>query len=77
MSHDLTARAKVVWHFDEEEPPEDWSGATDFPTLREAIEAIVNGVPLTGHPWILSGGRILAPHEIEALWEDDPDDPTR
>jgi hypothetical protein len=75
MSHDLSAPAAVLWHPDEEEPPEDWSGAVEFPSLREAVDAIVTGVPLTGHPWIRCGGEVFAPHEIEALWqEQEPDE---
>jgi hypothetical protein len=70
MSHDLTAPAKLVWHFDEEEPPESWTNAAEFPTLREAMDAIVNGAPQTGHPWLLCGTRLLAPREIEDLWRE-------
>ena len=39
MHHDLSAPAQVMWHRDEERPPEDWSGAVRFLTLREALDA--------------------------------------
>ena len=68
MSHDLSAPAEVMWHLDEEEAPEDWSGAVGFPTLREALAAVFTGAPQTGHPWIRCEGHILPPHDIEALW---------
>ena len=68
MAYDLTAPARVKWHIDEEEPPEDWSGAVKFSCLREALEAIVNGTPQTGHPWVRCGRPIIAPHEIEEIW---------
>ena len=71
MSNDLSAPAEVMWHSDEEEPPEDWSDASEFPTLGAAVEAILTGAPQTGHPWIRCGDHILAPREIEALWQDD------
>ena len=41
MSHDLSAPAEVMWHADEEEPPEDWYGATRIPS-----SVIHNGVDL-------------------------------
>jgi len=68
MHADLNASAVVKWHPDEEDAPADWSGAVPFPTLRDALEAIVNGAPQTGHPWVRSGGRIFSPHEVEDLW---------
>jgi hypothetical protein len=71
MAHDFTAAARVKWHSDEEEPPEDWGGAIRFATLREALEAIVNGMPQTGHPWVRCGRRIFSPHEVEDLWRED------
>ena len=71
MHHDFDAPALVKWQLDEEDPPEHWSGASEFPTLREALEAIVNGTPQTGHPWVRSGGRIFSPHEVEDLWRED------
>jgi hypothetical protein len=71
VTHDFSASALVKWHPDEEEPPESWSGATAFATLREALDAIVNGAPQTGHPWVRCGGRIYSPHEVEDLWRED------
>jgi hypothetical protein len=71
MALDFTAPAQVMWHSDEEEPPDDWSDALSFPTLHEALEAIVNGTPQTGHPWVLCGTRVFAPHEVEELGRDD------
>ena len=71
MKHDFDAPAEVTWHTDEEEEPEDWSGAAGFASLREALEAIVNGTPQTGHPWVRCGTRIYAPHEVEDLWRED------
>lgn len=71
MQHDFNASAEVKWHFEEEEAPDDWSGAVAFPTLREALEAIVNGTPQTGHPWVRGAGRIFSPHEVEDLWRED------
>ena len=71
MRHDFTAPAEVKWHLGEEEAPGEWSGATTFTTLREALDAIVNGAAQTGHPWVRSGGRIYAPHEVEDLWRED------
>jgi hypothetical protein len=71
MQHDFDAPAEVKWHADEEEEPEDWSRAIAFPTLRQALEAIVNGTPQTGHPWLRCGVRIYAPHEVEDLWRED------
>lgn len=70
MDPDLAEPAEVLWHSDEEEPPAHWSGATPFSTLAAAVEAIVGAAPQTGHPWIRCGERILAPAEIEALWQD-------
>jgi hypothetical protein len=71
MHHDFNASAVVKWHPDEEEPPADWSGAVSFATLREALEAIVNGTPQTGHPWVRSGGAVFSPHQVEDLWRED------
>ena len=71
MDHDFKAAAEVKWHLDEEEEPDDWSGAASFPTLRLALDAIVNGAPQTGHPWIRCGVRVYAPHEVEDLWRED------
>jgi hypothetical protein len=71
MSQDFDAPAEVKWHPDEEEPPEDWSGAIGFPSLRDALDAIVNGMPQTGHPWVRSAGHLYAPHEVEDLWRKD------
>jgi hypothetical protein len=71
MQHDFDAPAELKWHRDEEEEPEDWSGAIAFPTLRQALEAIVNGAPQTGHPWLRCGLQIYAPHEVEDLWRED------
>ena len=71
MRHDFEASAEVLWHRDEEEPPPTWSGATRFNSLREALDAIVNGTPQTGHPWVRSGERLYAPHEVEDLWRED------
>ena len=71
MSLDIPGPARVAWHSNEDEPPEDWSGAIEFATLGAAVEAIVTGAPQTGHPWILCGERLFAPHEVEALWRED------
>jgi hypothetical protein len=71
MALDFTASARVKWHLDEEEPPDDWSDAVSFPTLSEALEAILSGTPQTGHPWVRCGKRIFAPHEVERLWRED------
>lgn len=71
MDHDFDAAAEVMWHLDEEEPPEDWSGAVGFPSLREALESIVNGMPQTGHPWVRCGLRVFSPQEVEDLWRVD------
>ena len=71
MNRDFNAPSEVKWHPDEEEAPEDWSGAVAFPTLREALEAIVNGTPQTGHPWVRCGLQVFAPHEVEDLWRED------
>ena len=71
MQHDFDAPAEVQWHGDEEDAPEEWSGAVGFPTLRQALDAIVNGTPQTGHPWVRCGGRVFAPHEVEDLWRED------
>jgi hypothetical protein len=71
MHHDFSAPAEVKWHPDEEEGPDDWSGAIRFPSLREALEAIVNGAPQTGHPWVRCRGRRFSPHEVEDLWRED------
>ncbi len=68
MHHDLSAPAQVMWHGDEERPPEEWSGAIRFATLREALDAIFTGAPQTGHPWVLCDGHIIAPRESEAMW---------
>ncbi len=70
MRRDLTVPAAVKWHPDEEDPPEDWSDALVFPTLREALEAIANGTPQTGHPWILCRRRLLSPSQIEEICRD-------
>jgi len=71
LETDFDAAAEVAWHNDEANGPADWSGATDFASLREALDAIVNGTPHTGHPWVRSAGRIYAPHEVEDLWRKD------
>jgi hypothetical protein len=71
IPHDFAAPAEVKWHPDEEEPPEDWRGAVRFGSLRQALEAIVNGTPQTGHPWVRSSGRLFSPHEVEDLWRED------
>ena len=71
MDADLTASALVKWHPDEQDAPVYWSGAVRFPSLREALEAIVNGAPQTGHSWVRSGGRTYSPHEVEDLWHRD------
>jgi hypothetical protein len=71
MQHNFEAPAEVTWHADEEEAPEDWSAATTFPTLRQALDAIVNGTPQTGHPWVRSENRIFTPYEVEDLWRED------
>jgi hypothetical protein len=71
MGYDFEAAADVTWHGNEEEAPVDWSGADSFPTLRAALDAIVNGTPQTGHPWVRSGSRVYAPHEVEDLWRKD------
>ena len=67
MPPDFNSSAQVVWHPDEEEAPQSWAEATAFGSLREALDAIVNGTPQTGHPWLRSGGRIYAPHDVEDL----------
>jgi hypothetical protein len=67
MSHDFTAPAHVMWHPDEEAPPDDWDSALAFPTLRDALEAIVNGTPQTGHPWVMCRRQVFSPHEVEDL----------
>ena len=69
--HDFDAPAEVTWHDAEADEPDDWSGAARFPTLRDALDAIVNGTPQTGHPWVRCGARIYAPHEVEDLWRED------
>ncbi len=71
MTHDFSPPAQVKWHSDEQDAPADWSGAASFSTLRDALDAIVNGTPQTGHPWVRSGGRSYAPHEVEDLWRED------
>ena len=71
MEHDFEAPATVLWYPDEEDAPESWDGAVDFPTLREALESIVNGTPQTGHPWVRCGERIFTPHEVEDLWREE------
>ncbi len=71
MQHDFDAPAEVKWHLDEEEAPGEWTGASAFPTLRQALDAIVNGTPQTGHPWVKCRARIYAPHEVEDLWRED------
>jgi hypothetical protein len=71
MGHDFSAPAQVKWHPHEEEPPDDWDDAIRFATLREALEAVVNGTPQTGHPWVLCRRRVFAPHEVEDLWRED------
>lgn len=71
MSRDFSAPAEVVWHLDEEDGPSDWSSAMQFASLRGALDAIVNGTPQTGHPWIRSSGEIFAPHQVEDLWRED------
>ena len=68
MNHDLSAPAEVMWHLDEEEAPEEWTDAIEFPTLREALEAVFNGAPQTGHPWIRCSGVVFSPHDIETNW---------
>lgn len=74
MTFDLTAPAQVMWHLDEEDPPDDWDDAIAFPTLSEALAAIFGGTPQTGHPWVLCRRRVFSPREAEALWlgRDDP-----
>jgi hypothetical protein len=71
MQHDFNAPAEVVWHADEEDAPGDWSHALAFATLRQALEAIVNGTPRTGHPWVRCATHVYAPHEVEDLWRED------
>ena len=71
MQHNFEAPAEVKWHPDEEDAPETWADAIAFPTLRQALDAIVNGTPQTGHPWVRCGERIFAPHEVEDLWRED------
>ena len=71
MHRDFDAPAQVIWHADEEQPPEHWDGAVSFASLREALDAIVNGSPQSGHPWLRSGELIFAPHEVEDLWRED------
>ncbi len=71
MQHDFGAPAEVTWHADEEKAPPDWSAAASFPTLREALDAIVNGTPGTGHPWVRCGRQVYAPHQVEDLWRKD------
>lgn len=71
MRHDFDAPAELLWHPDEEDGPDDWAGAVAFPTLRAALDAIVNGTPQTGHPWVRSSGKVFAPHEVEDLWRED------
>jgi hypothetical protein len=71
MAHDFDAPAEVIWHRDEEEPPQSWADAVAFASLREALDAIVNGTPRTGHPWLRSGRQIFPPHDVEDLWRED------
>ncbi len=71
MRHDFNAPAEVIWHSDEEQPPGSWADAVAFPSLRDALDAIVNGRPQTGHPWLRSAERIFAPHQVEDLWRED------
>jgi hypothetical protein len=73
MSIDLSAPAELLWHASEEDPPEDWSSAIGFATLSEAVEAIFEGTPQTGHPWVRCSGQVFAPHEIEEHWRAEPD----
>jgi hypothetical protein len=67
----LDAPAQVIWHSHEEDPPTSWAEATSFPSVREALNAIVNGTPRTGHPWVRSEGQVFAPHQVEDLWRED------
>ena len=71
MQHDFDAPAQVKWHVSEEGGPDEWSGAASFANLRQALDAIVNGTPQTGHPWVRCGTRIYAPHQVEDLWRED------
>ena len=71
MQHDFQAPAEVTWHGEEKTAPADWSAAASFPTLREALDAIVNGTPRTGHPWVRCGSQVYAPHQVEDLWRRD------
>ena len=71
MARNFEEPAQVQWHADEHAAPGGWLSATAFPTLREALHAIVNGSPQTGHPWVQCGGTVYAPHEVEDLWRED------
>lgn len=74
MDLDFSTPAELKWHLDEEEPPEDWWDAISFPTLREALGAVVHGTPQTGHPWIRCEGRVVGPQEVETLIREDGTD---
>ncbi len=71
MARNFEAAAEVQWHSNETEAPETWDAATRFGSLREALDAIVNGTPQTGHPWVRSGSTVYPPHEVEDLWRED------
>lgn len=48
--------------------PGDFSDAEDFASLQAALRAAMRPRWLPDVPWIRSGDRTLAPHEIEHLW---------
>jgi hypothetical protein len=48
--------------------PGDFSDAEEFVSLQAALLAAMRPRWLPNVPWIRSGDRVLAPHEIEHLW---------
>ena len=55
-------------HKDPVTPPQDWGGATEYPTLTQAVEAAVDR--MEDGPWIHSDGQTLSPAEIDDLWKE-------
>ena len=68
MAHDMEQPARLKLHQDRLDPPRDWSGAQEFATFTEALEAAVER--MDSGPWIQAGGRTLSPPEIDDLWKE-------
>ena len=68
MAYDLDSPAQLMLGSETLAEPQSWDDAEHFATLREALEAAVDR--MGQHPWIRTGGQVIAPHDVDDLWKE-------